>query len=141
MAMRNNRHDAVREVQSLLGGSDLLYFRLGELLSGIRDNCSAGRGLWFDRMFVKNKFGLGYSKAMYLIRIYEKFSQARIGQRRLRGLDWSKAKEIARLETHELKGKFDSLSDFARKNTRQELIALIHEKCDVDTRKPRSARN
>ena len=134
MPNRYNHTDTVQEIQSLLAECDVLYFRLGGLLSQLRDD-RRDRGLRFDRDYVKREFGLGYGTAMYLIRIYEWFNAAGIEEHWLHGLDWSKAKEIARLPPPKLRTHFDRLSAFARGRTRQKLIEHVQERFKVDRRR------
>jgi len=125
--------NTIQEIHSLLAEADVLYFRLGGLLARLRHN-RRDQGLRFDRDYVKDEFGLGYGSAMYLVRIYERFSAAGIGERRLHGLEWSKAKEIARLEPPKLRVHFDRLYDRARRETRQTLIEHIQKTFVVDRR-------
>jgi hypothetical protein len=133
MAKRNDAIDTIQEIRSLQGESRMLYFRLGELLAELRDE-RRGSGLRFDAKYVNKTFQLSYGTAMYLIRIYERFSAAGIGERRLHGLEWSKAKEIARLHPPKLRVHFDRLYNRACRETRQSLIEHIQDKFVVDRR-------
>ena len=124
------RDDSVETVRRLVDQAETMYYRLGSLLSQIREDRRNGKQP-FDPDYVGRDLRIGYRKAMYLISIHSKFSRAGINERQLRGLEWSKAKEIARLPEKQLHPNFDTLANFARKNTRADLIAHINKRFAV----------
>ena len=124
----------VKEVRELVDGADTLYFRLGALLSKVRDSRVAKR-LPFDQRYVTRTLPISFRRAMYLISIHDSFTRAGIGQRRLRGLAWSKAKEMARLPKQQLRANFKRLAEYAHQHTRQELIAKINGEYEVRSRR------
>ncbi len=123
----------IEEVRALVGQAESIYYRLGRLLSEIRWD-RRERNLPFDPRYVEKALRLKYRKAMYLISIHDKFDRAGINERRLKGLAWSKAKEIARLPAQQLRANFGALAEYARNNTREELVAHINDAFDVRRR-------
>ncbi len=126
--------DLVKAVRRIVGEADTLYFRLGAMLSQVRDSRIAKR-LPFDQKYVTRNFPMSFRRAMYLISIHDSFTRAGIGERRLRGLAWSKAKEIARLPKQQLRANFKRLAEYAHQHTRQELIAKINGEFEVRSRR------
>jgi len=133
-AISIDRAGAVKAVRLLVGGADTLYFRLGALLSKVRDSRIAKR-LPFDQRYVTRSFPMSFRRAMYLNSIHDSFTRAGIGEQRLRGLAWSKAKEIARLPKQQLRANFKGLAEYARQHTRHELIAKINGEFEVPRRR------
>ena len=129
-----NGEDAVQVVRSLIHHAGTMYLRLGALLSYIEDE-RRDSSLPFDGEYVNAEFRLGYSKARYLIKIFQKFDSLGIDEDRLRGLKWSKAKEIARVPDDDLRDEFDDLVEFAVENTRDELINHITSNFEVHQRR------
>ena len=91
--------------------------------------------LRFDQKYVTRNFPMSFRRAMYLISIHDSFTLAGISERRLRGLAWSKAKEIARLPKQQLRANFKRLAEYARQHTRHELIAKINGEFEVPRRR------
>ena len=134
MAQTTIQLDPEQEVRELVGKTDTLYFKLGELLAKIR-RTQLDQRLPFDEQYVSRNLHLKYRRAMYLINIYESFKDASIPERRLKGLAWSKAKEIARLPLKELRTNFKLLAEYAKDNTRQNLVAKINSEFPVIRRR------
>lgn len=134
MARTTIEMKTVKEVKGLVSQADTLYFRLGRLLVKLRDS-RLGQDLPFDEKFISEKLHLKYRRARYLVNIYESFTQARVSERSLKGLAWSKAKEIARLPDEQLRANFKQLAEYARENTRQNLVAKINREFQVSRRR------
>lgn len=94
-----SKEAAFEMVPVLLESVDFSYFKLGGVLSVIQDN-----GWWEGesetfKLFIPERFGLQYRKAMYLINIYNKLVEANIPWHKVSGLGWTKLKELADILT------------------------------------------
>jgi len=92
---------AFEMVPGLIESVDFSYFKLGGVLSVIQDN-----GWWEGesdtfKLFIPEKFGLQYRKAMYLINIYDSLVEAEIPWHKVSGLGWTKLKDLADILTNE----------------------------------------
>jgi len=96
-----SKEAAFEMVPALIESVDFSYFKLGGVLSVIQDN-----GWWEGesetfKLFIPEKFGLQYRKAMYLIKIYNDLVAANIPWHKVSGLGWTKLKELSSILTHE----------------------------------------
>lgn len=96
-----SKEAAFEMVPELIESVDFSYFKLGGVLSVIQDN-----GWWEGesetfKLFIPEKFGLQYRKAMYLINIYDNLVEANIPWHKVSGLGWTKLKELADILTTE----------------------------------------
>ena len=92
---------AFEMVPGLIESVDFSYFKLGGVLSVIKDN-----GWWEGeadsfKAFIPERFGLQYRKAMYLINIYDSLVEAEIPWHKVSGLGWTKLKDLADILTNE----------------------------------------
>lgn len=90
-----DRETAFEIVPSLIDSVGFSNFKLGGVLSTIKEN-----GWWEDeagkfRDFVQDKFGIHYRKAQYLINIYDDLLEADVPWDKVSGLGWTKLKELA----------------------------------------------
>ncbi|WP_266032519.1 hypothetical protein [Brucella intermedia] len=86
--------DARDLIPALSEQTELTMFRLGGVLSLIQANN------WFEpyasfRDFVEKEHGLAYRKAMYWVGIYNSLSAAKVSWNKVKGIGWTKLKEIA----------------------------------------------
>jgi hypothetical protein len=86
--------DARELIPALSEQTELTMFRLGGVLSLIQANN------WFEpyasfRDFVEKEHGLAYRKAMYWVGIYNALSAAKVSWNKVKGIGWTKLKEIA----------------------------------------------
>lgn len=92
-------------VGELVQSSGLNEFRLGGVLAAIQDKAaSEGGEAWLDGLpsfkeLVDEKFGLHYRKAMYLISIYKNLVEKQIPWSAVKGIGWTKLKELAPILT------------------------------------------
>jgi len=88
-------------VEELMQSGGLNEFRLGGVLAMIQDKSAQDGGeAWLDgcqsfRDLVVDKFALHYRKAMYLISIYKNLVEKQIPWDSVKGLGWTKLKELA----------------------------------------------
>jgi hypothetical protein len=97
------RAKAFTLVSNLLEDVESNHFRLGGVLSLIQEK-SSKEDTWLDgttsfRDLVQEKFGLHYRKAMYLIAIYRNLVEKQIPWESVKGLGWTKLKELAPILT------------------------------------------
>lgn len=90
-------------VDNLLEDVESNHFRLGGVLSLIQEKSSV-EDSWLDgaasfRDLVQDKIGLHYRKAMYLIAIYRHLVEKQIPWESVKGLGWTKLKEMAQVLT------------------------------------------
>jgi len=90
--------EAHKEVVQLVEHIETGYFRLGGILSLIQEK------KWFEgfdsfKDLVQDKFGLHYRKATYLIEIYRNLIEKQIPWSEVKGLSWTKLKEISKVLT------------------------------------------
>lgn len=90
-----DREAAFEIVPSLIESVDFSYFKLGGVLSTIKEN-----GWWEGESgkfkdFIQDNFGIHYRKAQYLINIYDDLVEADIPWNKVSGLGWTKLKELA----------------------------------------------
>jgi len=125
--MENMTKDqAITLIKELSDVVDYTYFRLGGALSVIQMNG------WYHeeghetfRAFVETEFGLHYRKAMYLVAIYNGLVQSNVPWEKVKGLGWTKLKELAHLITSE---NVDEWVKAAMSMTTIQLIEYIKEK-------------
>jgi hypothetical protein len=90
--------DAYLLVPTLLDNINFDYFKLGGVLSVIRDNKwwqqDYGAEMPFNK-FLELKFGLHYRKAMYLIQIYNDLLASGVKWEQVHDVGWTKLKEIS----------------------------------------------
>lgn len=91
---------AFSAVEQLLDKQGEDDFRLGGLLATIQSHGWFGGYASFKEM-VQTKYGLHYRKAMYLIQIYTDLVKNQIPWEKVKGLGWTKLKEIAPILTQE----------------------------------------
>jgi hypothetical protein len=90
-------------VSTLLEDVESNHFRLGGVLSRIQEQ-STEDDAWLSgqtsfRDLVQETFGLHYRKAMYLIDIYRNLVEKQIPWESVKGLGWTKLKELAKVLT------------------------------------------
>jgi hypothetical protein len=92
---------AYAAIPALLDDVNLNYFKLGGVLSVIRDN-----KWWHDQYgeipfmeFLEKHFGLHYRKAMYLIQIYNDLIESGVKWDQVKEIGWTKLKEISSIIT------------------------------------------
>ncbi len=121
---------ALAAAKALVADVDNTYYSLGGVLHEISEknaHVKAGyeAGLKGFQAYVEAELGTDYRKARYLVAIYTKFRALNISRKRLAQIQWSKAKELARLELDDLRDNFDELVEYASNNTRDDLISHI----------------
>lgn len=95
-----SREEAIALVGNLSENVEFMYFRLGGVLSVIqRNNWFHDDGYEAFRDFVEAKFGIHYRKAMYLVAIYNGLVESGVAWEKVKGLGWSKLKELASILT------------------------------------------
>ena len=97
------RAKAFTLVSNLMEDVESNHFRLGGVLSLIQEK-SSKEDSWLGgttsfRDLVQEKFGLHYRKAMYLIDIYRNLVEKQIPWESVKGLGWTKLKELAKVLT------------------------------------------
>lgn len=130
--------DALTAAQSLVDRAEQTDFTLGGVLRHIHET-GAFKSIGYDgkRGFVdycEQTLGIAYRKAHYLMTIYTAFAMIGADEEKLQQIGWSKAKELARIETTKLKKDFDSLIEKATEMTRTDLTAHIKKAYKVTTR-------
>lgn len=136
-AVRNalSGQDALAAAKALVNRVEENYFTLGGVLHHIYVE-GLHKAAGFDgkrgfAMYVEKELGVAYRKAMYLIEIYQTFRILGVDEQRLGEIGWSKAKELKRVRDsmgdERLLGDFDSLVDFAKGHSREELISHLKD--------------
>lgn len=130
--------DALAAAQSLVDRAEQTDFTLGGVLRHIHET-GAFKSIGYEgkRGFVdycEQTLGIAYRKAHYLMTIYTAFAMIGADEEKLQQIGWSKAKELARIETGKLKKDFDSLIGKATEMTRNDLTAFIKKTYKVTTR-------
>lgn len=92
--------DAREIIVSLSEQTEVTMFKLGGVLSVIQANS------WFEpyasfREFVEKEHGMHYRKAMYWVGIYNALAAAKVTWTKVKGLGWTKLKELAQVITEE----------------------------------------
>lgn len=113
--------DAKDLVGKLAEQAEFTYFKLGGVLSVIQVQG------WFQpyasfREYVEKEHGIQYRKAMYWVAIYNDLSAAKIPWEKVKGLGWTKLKEIAELLTPE---NVDEWVQIAASQTTLQLIETV----------------
>jgi len=91
---------AFKLVSELAENVDYTYFKLGGVLSVIQSNNWYGdEGYETFRSFVETEYGIHYRKAMYLVAIYNGLVDSGVTWDSVKGLGWTKLKELAHLLT------------------------------------------
>jgi len=110
-------------VEQLSENVEYTYFRLGGVLSVIQ------RNVWYHdegyetfKDFVESKFGLHYRKAMYLVAIYNGLAESGVPWDKVKGIGWTKLKELANILTTE---NVDKYVEAAESMTTIQLIEFI----------------
>lgn len=96
-----DKETAFEVVPSLIDSVDFSYFKLGGVLSAIKENdwwVGEAPNFW---SFVEDSVGLHSRKARYLIKIYDGLVEAEIPWHKVSGLGWTKLKELADILTQE----------------------------------------
>lgn len=97
--IENMKEKEAREtVAALNDATEMTMFKLGGVLSVIQAN------QWFDpyasfREYVEKELGLHYRKATYWVSIYNNLAESKIPWSKVKGLGWTKLKEIAEIIT------------------------------------------
>ena len=130
--------DALAAAKSLVDKAEQTDFTLGGVLRHIHET-GAFKAIGYEgkRGFVEyceKTLGIAYRKAHYLMQIYTAFAMIGADEAKLQQIGWSKAKELARIETGALKKGFDSLITKATEMTRDDLTAYIKKTYKVTTR-------
>lgn len=98
------KQDAYGLIPTLLDSINFDYFKLGGVLSVIRDSKwwqqDYGEQMPFNK-FLELKFGLHYRKAMYLIQIYNDLIASEVKWGQVHEVGWTKLKEISSILTKE----------------------------------------
>lgn len=132
--------DALKAAKSLVERAERTNFTLGGVLRNINETgvfktlgYEGKRG--FDD-YVEQTLNIAPRKARYLMGIYEAFAMLGIAdvEERLEAIGWSKAKEMARIPSAELKRDFTKLEKRATDGTRDSLVEHIKTKYTVATR-------
>lgn len=132
---------ALLAAKTLVNRVDETYYTLGGVLAFIKET-GVYKSLGFDGKrgfadYCKAELGTDYRKAQYLIDLYEKVQAAGLNETRLREIGWSKAVQIVRVgdvSLEKLSEDFDTLVDYAKDHTRDELISHITSSYEVATR-------
>jgi len=91
---------AFKLIPQLLDSSAQSDFKLGGVLSIIqREGWYGDRGYENFRAYVEAECGLNYRKAMYLIAIYNSLVESGVKWESVKGLGWTKLKELASIVT------------------------------------------
>lgn len=90
--------DAREMVAKLANESEMTMFKVGGVLSVIQANG------WFEphgtfRDYIENEVGLHYRKALHWVAIYNALVEAQVPWSKVKGIGWTKLKEIAEVLT------------------------------------------
>lgn len=139
-AISSEGGDALKAAKALIERRDRTDFTLGGVLRNIHES-GVYKTLGYDGKrgfdeYVEQTLGIQPRKARYLMGIYEAFAMLGIAdiEARLEAIGWSKAKEMARIPTPELKRDFNKLEKKANEDTRDKLVEHIKSKYTVATR-------
>lgn len=118
--------------KSLVNRVDETYYTLGGVLSYIKET-GVYKSLGYDGKrgfadYVKAELGIDYRKAQYLIAVFDTVQEAGLNEQRLSEIGWSKAIQIMRVgdvSMDKLGEDFDNLIEFAKANSRDDLITHI----------------
>ena len=91
------KQDAEKYLKERIEKSGANDFRIGAVLSKIQSNGWWKEGFQSFRDYIEAEFGISYRKAMYLIEIYNKLVEAEIPWVDIKGVGWSKLKELAKI--------------------------------------------
>lgn len=130
--------DALTAAKSLVDRAEQTDFTLGGVLRHIHES-GAFKSIGYDGKrgfddYVKAVLDVDPRKARYLMTIYTAFALIGVDEAKLSEIGWSKAKELARIETGQLRTDFNALYDKAMSMTRDDLIADIKKHYRVTTR-------
>lgn len=117
-----DKTESLKTAKELMENIDQNYFELGGLLAAIQEN------QWYEegghenlRVFVETELGTPYRKAMYLINIYNHIVDSGIPYEKIKGIGWTKLKEIAGIMDA------DNVDDLVSKAKNMNTLQLIEE--------------
>jgi hypothetical protein len=117
--IENLKEDEARHmVASLNNETEMTMFKLGGVLSVIQANG------WYQpyasfREFVEKDLGIHYRKATYWSAIYNHLSESKVPWEKVKGIGWTKLKEIAEVLT------VDNVDDWVKIASEQTTLQLI----------------
>lgn len=92
--------EALSAVPNLMNNADENYFRLGGVLSLIQTNkFFESEGFETFKLFVEQKLGIPYRKAMYWIQIYDSLVESGVSWNKVKDVGWTKLKDLASILT------------------------------------------
>jgi hypothetical protein len=108
-------------VGELAEQAEVTYFRLGGVLSRVQQNA------WFKpyssfREFVEHKHNINYRKATYWVGIYNELAESKVPWEKVKGVGWTKLKEIASVLTPE---NVEEWVKIAMENTTLNLMQIV----------------
>ena len=120
--IENMKEQEAREaVLALNNESEMTLFKLGGVLSVIQANG------WYSpygsfREYVEKELGMHYRKATYWVAIYNHLAESKVPWSKVKGLGWTKLKEIAEVLTPE---NVDEWVKIAQSQTTLQLIETV----------------
>lgn len=120
--IENMKEKAARDaVPALTNQSEFTSFKLGGVLALIQTHG------WYQpyasfREYIENEHGMKYRKAMYWIAIYNSLVSSKVPWSKVKGLGWTKLKEIAQVLTEENQ---DMWIEMAQNNKAEDLIEIV----------------
>lgn len=116
-----NEKSARSAVTALSNETEMTSFKLGGVLSVIQANG------WYEpyasfREYVEKELGMHYRKATYWVSIYNHLVEAKVPWEKVKGLGWTKLKEIAEVLTLE---NVDEWVKIAQSQTTLQLIETV----------------
>lgn len=125
---QNPDTDLLEEAKVLADQAETAYFRLGGILLQIKEidlHTDAGYSKEEFASYVNDEVGVDYRKAQYLMNIYTFFTNLGMGPEELRGIGWSKAKEISRIKGERTEDEIRAVIEDARSRSRDEVGAIV----------------
>ncbi len=120
--IENLKEKQARElVGELAEQAEVTFFRLGGVLSVVQANG------WYKpfasfREFVEKEHGIHYRKATYWVGIYNELAESKVPWEKVKGLGWTKLKEIASVLTPD---NVDEWVKIAMENTTLTLMEIV----------------
>jgi len=120
--VENMKEQEAREMAKVLGNeTEMTLFKLGGVLSVIQANG------WFEpygsfRDYVEKELGMHYRKATYWVSIYNHLAESKVPWDKVKGLGWTKLKEIAEVLTVD---NVDEWVQIAQSQTTLQLIETV----------------
>lgn len=107
----------VNETFFTLGGV-LAYIHAEGIYKTLGDKYAGNKGF---ALYVEEHLDIKYGKAMDLIKIYSRFTELGLDEKRITEIGWSKARVMASYANAD---NFDEILDLAANNTRDELLLI-----------------